>query len=80
VGEALLQVEAITRDQHDRPVEFSHVLYRADRFRFEIESHRGVGGVRHSTAQPSTDLSTDPSTGPSTDLSSAPSAPPGSTL
>jgi GntR family transcriptional regulator len=40
VGEALLRVEAITRDQHGTPVEFSTVLYRADRFRFEIDSRR----------------------------------------
>jgi GntR family transcriptional regulator len=40
VGEALLRVEAVTCDQHGTPVEFSQVLYRADRFRFEIESHR----------------------------------------
>ncbi|SDL98748.1 GntR family transcriptional regulator [Nonomuraea jiangxiensis] len=39
VGEALLRVEAVTRDQHGTPVEFSQVLYQADRFRFEIESH-----------------------------------------
>ncbi|MFG1705327.1 GntR family transcriptional regulator [Nonomuraea sp. M3C6] len=45
VGEALLRVEAVTRDQHGTPVEFSQVLYQADRFRFEIESHpqHGVG-------------------------------------
>ncbi|MBP2703964.1 GntR family transcriptional regulator [Microbispora sp. RL4-1S] len=45
VGEALLRVEAVTRDQHGVPVEFSQVLYQADRFRFEIESHpkHGVG-------------------------------------
>jgi GntR family transcriptional regulator len=52
VGEALLQVEAVTRDQRGDPVEHSQVLYRADRFRFEIESHRGDGGVRHTTAGP----------------------------
>jgi GntR family transcriptional regulator len=47
VGEALLQVEAVTRDQHGRPAEFSQVLYRADRFRFEIESHRRASHVQH---------------------------------
>jgi hypothetical protein len=38
-------VEAVTHDQHGTPVEFSQVLYQADRFRFEIESHpqHGVG-------------------------------------
>ncbi|WP_204057356.1 GntR family transcriptional regulator [Microbispora corallina] len=45
VGEALLRVEAVTLDQNGTPVEFSQVLYQADRFRFEIESHprHGVG-------------------------------------
>ncbi|MEV6859445.1 GntR family transcriptional regulator [Streptosporangium subroseum] len=45
VGEALLRVQGVTHDQHDTPVEFSQVLYQADRFRFEIESHpqRGEG-------------------------------------
>ncbi|RCG32505.1 GntR family transcriptional regulator [Sphaerisporangium album] len=45
VGEALLRVDSVTRDQHGTPVEFSQVLYQADRFRFEIESHpqQGVG-------------------------------------
>jgi GntR family transcriptional regulator len=64
VGEAMLQVEAVTRDQHDSPVEFSQVLYRADRFRFEIESHRSDGGVRHSTARPSQDTPPAPSAHP----------------
>jgi GntR family transcriptional regulator len=64
VGEALLQVEAVTRDQHDKPVELSEVLYRADRFRFEIESHRGDGGVRHSTARPAQDPASAPSPNP----------------
>jgi GntR family transcriptional regulator len=45
VGEALLRIESVTRDQHGTAVEFSRVLYQADRFRFEIESHpeHGVG-------------------------------------
>jgi GntR family transcriptional regulator len=45
VGEALLRVESITRDQHGASVEFSTVLYRADRFRFEIDSRREAGDV-----------------------------------
>jgi hypothetical protein len=44
VGEALLRVEAVTYDQHETPAEFSTVLYRADRFRFEIDSRREPGG------------------------------------
>ena len=49
VGDALLQVEAVTRDQHGRPAEYSQVLYRSDRFRFEIESHRHDGHFQHVT-------------------------------
>ncbi|GAA1302602.1 hypothetical protein GCM10009658_59760 [Planotetraspora silvatica] len=45
VGEALLRIESVTRDQRGTAVEFSRVLYQADRFRFEIESRpeHGVG-------------------------------------
>jgi GntR family transcriptional regulator len=47
VGEALLQVEAVTHDQRGTPAEFSQVLYRVDRFRFEIESHRSASHAEH---------------------------------
>jgi len=30
----------VTRDQKDRPVEYSRVLYRPEHFRFAIESRR----------------------------------------
>lgn len=39
-GTPLLQVEGITYDVERRPFEFAQVLYRADRFRFTIESFR----------------------------------------
>jgi GntR family transcriptional regulator len=39
-GTPLLQVEGITYDAERRAIEFSQVLYRADRFRFSIESFR----------------------------------------
>jgi GntR family transcriptional regulator len=48
VGEALLRVEAVTADAAGVPVEFSEVLYQADRFRFEIESRRS-GAERQMT-------------------------------
>lgn len=40
-GSPLLEVVGVTRDQRERPVEFSRVLYRPEHFRFAIESRRG---------------------------------------
>jgi GntR family transcriptional regulator len=37
-GSAVLRVIGITRDQRNRPVEYSDVLYRPERFRVAIES------------------------------------------
>jgi GntR family transcriptional regulator len=39
-GSPVLRVIGITRSQQDRPVEYSDVLYRPERFRFAIESRR----------------------------------------
>jgi GntR family transcriptional regulator len=39
-GSPVLRVIGITRNQQDRPVEYSDVLYRPERFRFAIESRR----------------------------------------
>jgi GntR family transcriptional regulator len=39
-GSPVLRVIGITRDQQDRPVEYSDVLYRPERFRLAIESRR----------------------------------------
>ena len=39
-GSPLLEVTGITRDQAERPVEYSRVLYRPEHFRFAIESRR----------------------------------------
>jgi GntR family transcriptional regulator len=39
-GSPVLRVIGVTRDQQDRPVEYSDVLYRPERFRFAIESRR----------------------------------------
>ena len=44
-GTPLLKVIGITRDQNDRKVEYSEVLYDVDRFRFSIESRRMANGV-----------------------------------
>jgi GntR family transcriptional regulator len=49
-GSPVLRVIGITRDQLDRPVEYSDVLYRPERFRFAIESRRSTPA---SQAQPS---------------------------
>ena len=46
-GTPALQVEGITFDADDRPVEFSRVIYRADRFRFTIESFHRQERVFH---------------------------------
>ena len=43
----MLQVEGKTYDVTDRFVEFAQVLYRADRFRFTIESFRRDDRVLH---------------------------------
>lgn len=40
-GSPLLEVVGVTRDQQERPVEYSRVLYRPEHFRFAIESRRG---------------------------------------
>ena len=37
-GSPVLRVVGVTRNQRDRPVEYSDVLYRPERFRFAIES------------------------------------------
>jgi GntR family transcriptional regulator len=41
-GSPVLRVIGITRNQLDRPVEYSDVLYRPERFRFAIESRRSA--------------------------------------
>ena len=46
-GTPALQVEGTTYDAADRPVEFSRVIYRADRFRFTIESFHRQDRVIH---------------------------------
>jgi DNA-binding GntR family transcriptional regulator len=46
-GMPALRVEGTTFDQRERPIEFSRVIYRADRFRFALESYRGSEGVVH---------------------------------
>jgi GntR family transcriptional regulator len=46
-GAPVLQVEGTTFDEADRPVEYSTVLYRADRFRFRLDSYRRSDQVIH---------------------------------
>ena len=46
-GAPVLKVIGVTRDQNDRKVEYSEVLYDADRFRFSIESRRMANGVTY---------------------------------
>src|SRR5260370_36307014 len=51
-GTPMLQVEGKTYDVTDQFVEFSQVLYRADRFRFPIESFRRDDRVLHLIGAP----------------------------
>lgn len=51
-GTPLLQVEGNTYDVEDRFIEFSRVLYRADRFRFTIESFRRDERILHLIGAP----------------------------
>ena len=46
-GAPVLKVIGITRDQNDRKVEYSEVLYDTDRFRFSIESRRVANGATY---------------------------------
>jgi GntR family transcriptional regulator len=60
-GTSALQVLGTTFDQEDRATEVSRVLYRADRFKFSLESHHIAGELKH-VIGPATDaLSTLPS-------------------
>jgi GntR family transcriptional regulator len=54
-GTPMLQVEGKTYDVTDRFVEFARVLYRADRFRFTIESFRRDDRVLHLIGAPDTE-------------------------
>jgi len=49
-GSPVLRVIGVTKNERDRPVEYSDVLYRPERFRFAIESRRSAPA---SQAQPS---------------------------
>jgi GntR family transcriptional regulator len=57
-GTPMLQVEGKTYDVTDRFVEFAEVLYRADRFRFTIESFRRDDRVLHLIGAPGTEEGT----------------------
>ena len=59
-GTPLLQVEGKTYDVRDQFIEFSQVLYRADRFRFTIESFRRDDRVLHLIGAPDREEGTRP--------------------
>ncbi|MCX4775725.1 GntR family transcriptional regulator [Streptomyces sp. NBC_01264] len=42
-GAPVLHIEQLTYDQHDRPCEYNHVVYRADRYRFHTTLTAGPG-------------------------------------
>src|SRR5258708_228761 len=46
-GASALQVQGTTFDQDDRATEVARVLYRADRFKVSLESHRVGGRLKH---------------------------------
>ncbi len=56
----MLQVEGKTYDVRDQFIEFSQVLYRADRFRFTIESFRRDDRVLHLIGAPDKEEGTRP--------------------
>jgi DNA-binding GntR family transcriptional regulator len=47
LGTPVLRVVGLTRDQNKTLVEYSDVLYHAERFRFSIESRRTANGVTY---------------------------------
>jgi len=51
-GSPVLRVIGTTRDQQSRPVEYSDVLYRPERFRFAIESRRITPASQASSQTP----------------------------
>jgi GntR family transcriptional regulator len=59
-GTPMLQVEGKTYDVRDQFIEFSQVLYRADRFRFTIESFRRDDRVLHLIGAPDREEGTQP--------------------
>jgi GntR family transcriptional regulator len=59
-GTPMLQVEGKTYDVTGEFVEFAQVLYRADRFRFTIESFRRDDRVLHLIGAPDTQEGTQP--------------------
>jgi len=46
-GSPVLLVDGVTFDENGDPVEYSNVLYRADRFRFRLDSYRRSEQVIH---------------------------------
>jgi GntR family transcriptional regulator len=41
-GVAMILLEGVTYDEHDRPTEYFKAIYRGDRFKFAFESERSV--------------------------------------
>ena len=46
-GTMVLRADSVTYDRDDRAVEYSRVLYRVERFRFTLESHRLEDRILH---------------------------------
>lgn len=43
----MILVEGVTYLDEERPAEYFKAIYRGDRFKFELESHREAGGISH---------------------------------
>jgi GntR family transcriptional regulator len=54
-GAMVLRADSVTYDRDDVAVEFSRILYRVDRFRFTLESHRFEDRILHFPSPASTD-------------------------
>jgi GntR family transcriptional regulator len=44
-GTPMILVEGVTYLDEERPAEYFKAIYRGDRFKFELESHREAGGI-----------------------------------
>jgi DNA-binding GntR family transcriptional regulator len=54
-GAMVLRADSVTYDRQDAPVEYSRVLYRVERFRFSLESHRYDDRILHFPSPVATD-------------------------
>lgn len=63
-GAMVLRADSVTYDRDDAAVEFSRVLYRVERFRFRLESHRLDDRILHFPSPRATSMVPDDEHGP----------------